>query len=45
VWLLVIWDLEAEDKGANFWEWRTNFGRCHRELDWTHIRGHPESFP
>jgi hypothetical protein len=45
VWLLVIWDLETEDEGASFSEWRINFGRYHRELEWTHIRGHPESFP
>jgi hypothetical protein len=45
VWLLVIWDLEAEDEEASFSEWKTNFVRYHWELEWTHIRGHQESFP
>jgi hypothetical protein len=41
---LVIWNLEAEE-GVSYSEWRTNFDRCHRELEWAHIRGHPENFP
>jgi hypothetical protein len=45
LWLLVIWNLEAEDEGVSFSERITKFGRYRRELEWAHIRGHPESFP
>jgi hypothetical protein len=42
-WLFGI--LKQKMKERVFSEWRTNFGRYHRELEWAHIQGHPESFP